>query len=320
MSAEQPDTERTSHRNSPTPIVPPGNIAGQAMSLVIAIIAFLACLTVGAVALLGQSATTWQGQISREATVQIRPAEGFDIEAALEQARVIASGFAGVRAVDIVSLDASAELLEPWLGTGLDLSQLPVPRLVVITIDEASPPDFAALREAITSSVPNATLDDHRAFVARLVSMARATVYAGLVVLVLVLTALVMTVIFATRGAMAGNHDVIEVLHFVGARDGFIARQFQRRFLVIAMRGALAGGIAALAVFHVISWWARRNVTRAAGEQLSAFFGDFSIGWQAGLGVAAVVVAVGVLTLATARITVLQVLRDIDEKRSNPVL
>lgn len=318
MSAIEPQTPAPQRRQ--TPIVPPGNIAGQAMSLVIAIISFLACLTVGAVSLLGQSAATWQGQIAREATIQIRPADGFDIEPALEQARAIAAGFAGVRAADVISLADSADLLEPWLGKGLDLTEIPVPRLVIITIDERAPPDFAAMRAAITEAVPNATLDDHRAWVARLVSMARAMVYAGLAVLVLVLSALVLTVVFATRGAMAGNHEVIEVLHFVGARDGFIARQFQRRFLVIGLRGAVAGGLAAIGTFLAVSWWARGNLTRAAGEQMSAFFGDFSIGGQAWLGVAAVIVMVGLLTLATARLTVLQVLRDIDEQRSDPGL
>ena len=32
----------------------------------------------------------------------------------------------------------------------------------------------------------------------------------------------------ATRGAVAGNRDVVEVLHVVGARDGYIARQLKR--------------------------------------------------------------------------------------------
>ncbi|WP_306119565.1 MULTISPECIES: ABC transporter permease [unclassified Roseitalea] len=301
-----------------TPIVPPGNTAGQAMALVVAIMSFLACLTVGAVSLVNQSAVTWQSQISREATVQIRPARGLDVETALAEARAVAVGFDGVRAARVIGRDETLGLLEPWLGAGLELDQLPLPRLVVITIDEDSPPDFAAMRSAIAEVVPNATLDDHRAWVSRLVSMARTMTFAGTCVLVLVLAALVMTVVFATRGAMAGNHEVIEVLHFVGARGGFIARQFQNRFLVIGLRGAAAGGLAAIIVFIASSLWASRNLTTAENEQLSAFFGDFTIGMGAYIGVMLVVVLVGLLTMLTARLTVLRVLHEFDEKRADP--
>lgn len=305
---------------SPSPIVPPGNIAGQALILVVAIMSFLSSLTIGAVSLVGQSAATWQSQISREATVQIRPARDFDIETALAEARAIAADFDGVRAARIIGPDETLALLEPWLGSGLGLDELPVPRLVVITIDETAPPDFSAMRAAITEAVPNATLDDHRAWVGRLVAMARTTTLAGIAILGLVLAALVMTVVFATRGALAGNHEVIEVLHFVGARAGFIARQFERRFLLVGLQGAGAGGALAMLVFLATGLWARRNLTSAENEQLSAFFGDFAIGPWTYLGVLVVIGLVGLLTMITTRITVLSVLHEIDEKRADPAL
>lgn len=305
---------------SPSPIVPPGNIAGQALILVVAIMSFLSSLTIGAVSLVGQSAATWQSQISREATVQIRPARDFDIETALTEARAIAADFDGVRAARIIGPDETLALLEPWLGSGLGLDELPVPRLVVITIDETAPPDFSAMRAAITEAVPNATLDDHRAWVGRLVAMARTTTLAGIAILGLVLAALVMTVVFATRGALAGNHEVIEVLHFVGARAGFIARQFERRFLLVGLQGAATGGALAMLVFLATGLWARRNLTSAENEQLSAFFGDFAIGPWTYLGVLVVIGLVGLLTMITTRITVLSVLHEIDEKRADPAL
>lgn len=303
-----------------TPIVPPGSTAGQAMALVVAIMSFLACLTVGAVSLVNQSAATWQSQIAREATVQIRPALDFDVETALQEARAIAAGFEGVRAARVIGRDETLGLLEPWLGAGLALDELPLPRLVVITIDENAPPDFAAMRMAIAEAVPNATLDDHRAWVDRLVAMARTMTFAGTCVLVLVLAALVMTVVFATRGAMAGNHEVIEVMHFVGARAGFIAVQFQNRFLWNGLRGAMAGGLAAVVVFIATSLWAGRNFASAEGQQLAAFFGDFAIRLPAYAGVLLVIALVGALTMLTTRITVLRVLYEIDEKRADPSL
>ena len=74
--------------------------------------------------------------------------------------------------------------------------------------------------------------------------MARTTVTIGMAVLALMLSATVLSVVFATRGAMAGNGHIIEVLHFVGAEARFIAREFRRHFLLTGMKGAAAGGVA----------------------------------------------------------------------------
>lgn len=303
---------------SQSPIVPPGNIAGQALSFVVAIMSFLACLTIGAVTLIDESASAWQSQISREATVQIRPADDFDIEAALKDARDMVIEFEGVTDAQIISMPETQDLLAPWLGAELDLSQLPVPRLVVVTIDESAPPNFDAMRAAIVQEVPNASLDDHRAWVERLVLMARTTTFAGVAVLLLVMTALVFTVVFATRGALAGNQIIIEVLHFVGARSGFIAHQFQRRFFFIGLRGALVGGVSAIFCFLVIQFWAGRNLTSVQGEQVASLFGDFSFGTRSIIGVLLVVVLVACLTTITARVTVMRTLYEIDERRADP--
>lgn len=294
------------------PIVPAQNVAGSALVFVIAIMTFLSCLTLGAVTLVRDTASVWQSQIAREATIQIKPAEGQDMEAALATAQGIAAGFAGVRSAAIIDREATARLLEPWLGAGLDLNELPVPRLVIVTIDERSPPDFWSMRQLLASEVPTAQLDDHRNWVDRLVSMARMTVTIGIAVLALMLSATVLTVVFATRGAMAGNGHIIEVLHFVGAEARFIATQFRRHFLLTGIKGAAAGGLAAIAVFLGFAWWSVRNLATPEADQATALFGNFSIGSAGYAGVAIVVVLIAALTAATSHATVVSYLSDID--------
>ena len=295
-----------------TPIVPSDNIAGRAMVLVIAIMTFLSCLTLGAVTLVRDTASTWQTQISREATIQIKPDEGLDMDAALAQARDIAAGYNGVLNANIVDAEATARLLEPWLGTGLDIESLPVPRLVIVTIDPTARPDFTAMRAELTQSVANATLDDHRTWVDRLVAMARTTVTIGMSALALMLSATALTVIFATRGAMAGNGHIIEVLHFVGAEAPFIASQFRRHFLFAGMKGAAAGGLAAILVFIGFYWWSSRNMATPEADQATALFGNFAIGPSGYIGVGAIVIVIAVLTAATTHVTVLSYLKNVD--------
>ena len=317
VSVPLPGIGRSARHRKPMPIVPPQNVAGNAMVLVIAIMTFLSCLTLGAVTLVRDTAAIWQNEIAREATIQVKPAEGFDISIALDQAVAIASEFRGVRSATIVDDAATARLLEPWLGSGIDLEELPVPRLVTITIDPDNPPDFAAMREAITGNVPYASLDDHRTWVDRLVTMARTTVAIGVSVLVLILSATLLTVVFATRGAMSGNGHVIEVLHFVGAEAGFIARQFRSHFLVTGMKGAATGGALATLVFLAFSWWSSRNLATPEGDQAAALFGNFAIGLAGYAGVGIIVIAVAILTAATTHVTVVSYLNDLDATTSD---
>ena len=297
------------------PIVPPQDVAGTALILVIAIMTFLSCLTLGAVTLVRDTASTWQTQIAREATIQIKPADGLDMEAALAAAQRVASAQAGVRQASVVDQAATLRLLEPWLGTGFSIDELPVPRLVIVTIDPSSPPDFASMRTALSQEVPSATLDDHRTWVDRLVAMARTTVTIGVSVLVLMLAATVLAIVFATRGAMSGNGHIIEVLHFVGAEAGFIAREFRYHFLMTGMKGALAGGVAAALVFVGFWFWSSRNMATPQADQATALFGNFAIGATGYVGVAMVVLLVGALTAITSHLTVVSFLGDMDARQ-----
>jgi len=325
MTADHEEEEGEIHRaeapqraqRKMAPIVPAQNIAGRALVFVIAIMTFLSCLTFGGVTLVRSTAAVWENQISREATIQIKPVDGLDMEATLASAAEIAAKFPGVEGTSIIDRDATARLLAPWLGSGLNIDELPVPRLVVVTIDENNPPNFAAMREALTNTIASASLDDHRTWVDRLVAMARTTVTIGMLVLVLMLSATVLTVVFATRGAMAGNGHIIEVLHFVGAEARFIARQFRQQFLVTGMKGAAAGGVAAIVVFLVFSFWASRNMATPQADQAVALFGSFAIGWAGYLGVILMVLVIGALTAATSHATVIAYLSDLDTRQTD---
>jgi cell division transport system permease protein len=275
---------------------------------------FLSCLTLGAVTLVRDSASVWENQIARGATIQIKPSDGLDMEAALEAAARIASGFQGVTSTRIVDRAATSRLLEPWLGSNLNIDELPVPRLVIVEIDVASPPDFATMRSMLASELPTASLDDHRAWIDRLVAMARTTVTIGVAVLVLMLSATVLCVVFATRGAMAGNGHIIEVLHFVGAQAGFIATEFRRHFLLTGTKGAAAGGFAAVVVFIAFSFWSSMNLATPEADQATALFGNFAIGTAGYAGVVLIVLVIAALTAATSHFTVVAYLAEMESR------
>jgi cell division transport system permease protein len=280
-----------------TPIVPQSTISARALVGVVAIMTFLASLTTGAVMLVRATANEWQSEVAREVTIQVRPAADRDIEADIAKAADVARAASGVAEVRPYSKEEAARLLEPWLGTGLQLDDLPVPRIVVVRIASGAAPDLAQLRQALGDQVPAASLDDHRGFVDRMRAMSGAALAGGLGVLALVLIATVLSITFATRAAMATNRPVIEVLHLIGAKDSFIASNFQRHFLRLGLKGGLIGGGSAMALFalaDLVSGWLSGG---AGGEQVSVLFGSFSIGV---LGYLAVLAQIGLIAYVTA--------------------
>jgi cell division transport system permease protein len=279
-----------------TPLVPAESVAGRALAIVIAIMTFLAALTAGFAIVLTDASHQWRGAVGLEMTIQVTPRTGRDIDGDAARAAAIAASFPGVAEARAFSRAQSEELLTPWLGAGLDLSQLPVPRMIVVRRDRARELDEIALRAALDAALPNAVLDNHGAWMQRLDTMAQVVVGAAVGIFALVLTAMGLAVGFATRGAMAGNREIIEALHYVGAADGFIARQFQRHFLALGLRGGAIGGGAAILLFLALGLLSRQWSTSASGEQAEALFGSFSLGWG-GIGViAALSVGVALLT------------------------
>jgi cell division transport system permease protein len=295
-----------------TPLVPRNSISGRALVAVVAIMTFLASLTTGAAVLVSKTAGEWQSDIAREVTIQIVPAPGRDLDAAADKAASVARASPGIVEVQPYSKEESAKLLEPWLGSGLSLNELPVPRLIVVKIASDATPDLAQLRRVLAEEVPGAVLDDHRGWIGRMRTMAGTAVAFGICILVLMFAATILSVTFATRGAMATNKAVIEVLHFVGAKNGFIARHFQHHFLILGLQGGAIGGGAAILLFALASALSRWFAGTAGGDQTAALFGSFSIGFAGYAAVLAQVALIAGVTALTSRQTVNNTLEMID--------
>jgi cell division transport system permease protein len=295
-----------------TPLVPRNSISGRALIAIIAIMTFLASITTGAVILIGNAASEWQSDVAREVTIQVTPEPGRDVDAAVERAAAAARAFPGIGAVRPYSKEESTKLLEPWLGNGVSLAALPVPRLIVVKIATGAAPDISLLRRVLAEQVPGAALDDHRGWVDRMRAMAGTAVAAGVGILLLMIAATVLSVTFATRAAMATNKSVIEVLHFVGAKNGFIAGHFQQHFLLLGLQGGAIGGGIAIVLFMLagaISGWFAGT---AGGDQTAVLFGSFSIGLAGYIAVLGQVVLIAAVTAITSRHTVNRTLDMID--------
>jgi cell division transport system permease protein len=287
-------------------------MAGRALLGVITVMSLLASLTLGVVVLVRASAGDWQAQVAREVTIQIRPIEGRSTDTEVSRAALITRAYPGIAHVRPYTREQSAQLLEPWLGSGLALDDLPIPRLIVVTLAADARPDLARLRQALSEQVPGASLDDHRGFVERMRAMTRLAVVVGFCVLGLMLGATLMMIVFATRGAMSANRSIVEVLHFVGAKNRFIAGQFQRHFLVLGLKGAIAGGGTAIAAFLAVHIFTTRTHELGAPEEMTALLGNLTLAPEGYAGIVGVIVLIAAATALTSRWTVHRTLASLD--------
>jgi cell division transport system permease protein len=295
-----------------TSIVPKDSIAANALAAVVAIMTFLAAVTSGGVALVIGSANEWQADVAREMTIQVRPTPGRDIEAEVGRAQALARAAPGVVEARAYTREESDRLLEPWLGSGLSLDDLPVPRMIAVKVARGAAVDTATLRQSLARDVVGASLDDHRGGIDRMRRMARAAILGGMGIFGLVLAATVLSVAFATRGAMASNWPIVEVLHFVGAKEAYIASQFQRHFLGLGLKGGVLGGAAAILGFLLVRSVSDLFVGTAGEAEAAALFGGFSVGFMGYVVVSAEVVLIAAVTALTSRQVVIHTLRRID--------
>jgi cell division transport system permease protein len=266
---------------------------GSFLAWIIAVIVFIAALALAVGLVLAAAIERWDRGLAGTLTAQAPP--GAPVEPMLTLLR----GTPGIVAAEPLGKARSAKLLEPWLGSAAARDDLPLPLLIDIRTDPDATIDLAQLRRRLAEAVPGATVDDHGSWLAPLLATARLVEAAALIVLGVIAAAAVLVVVFATRTGLAVHHDTIELLHLMGARGAYIARQFERQALLLAMRGGVAGLLLAALVVGATLWGAGRA---SWSGLLGPLLGDLRI-WG---GFAALPLAIALAAAATARITVLR--------------
>ncbi len=209
---------------------------------IIAFMVYLASLALAGVLILDDLTRRWDKGISATLTVQIPATDD-----ARKDARQTAAVVAALRAIpDVVFAEAIGReqimaLLEPWLGTAAASEDLPLPYLIDVKLDPGGRIDVKELSSRLEGIAPGTLVDDHGVWLDRLLRLLRAVEALATGILVLMGLATAGTVVFTTRTGLAIHQDVIEVLHLIGARDTYVARQFGQRALALGLRGGLFG-------------------------------------------------------------------------------
>ncbi|RAK58112.1 cell division protein FtsX [Phenylobacterium deserti] len=229
----------------PAPFLPERDARDASLIFVVAVLCFLACLTALGVVAADRAASGWSRQLTGEATVVVRARGGETPDAAAARATEALAGVPGVAEARALEPEKAYDLIRPWLGDISDLEDLPVPRLVAVTLARDAPANADALNRVLRAQGLDASVDDHSLWIADIRKAAGVARALGGVVFLLIAGAAASVIAYATRAGLAARRDVVEVLHLTGAEDSFIARLFQMRFARVAAVGGAFGALAA---------------------------------------------------------------------------
>lgn len=289
-------------------IVPAGSVTGRSLTLVITIMCFLACLTAVAVYMINQSANAWLKDLSSEITVQVEHKSNETQKILTEVAEYLKS-VKGIKVARPLSIEETVQLLEPWIGKSDAFNKLPIPRLIAIQLDQKEKLDIESVRQDLSQKFEGVFLDDHRQWQRQIRTLTRSLALGGITILLLMTAATTAIIVTATKSSMASNREIIEVLHFVGATDQFIAREFEKHFLRLGIRAGCVGALLAIIIFlstTVIMENLGGDSSLAA--EMHRMFGSSSLDTASLLLMGIVVVIVSALCVLTSRLGVYRIL------------
>jgi cell division transport system permease protein len=231
-------------------VVPPSGMTARLTLFTAAAMAFLAVFALALALAAGRLAERWEAELARTATVRLS-APAAQMQAQTEAVLSVLETTPGVAGARVLSTAEQQALLEPWLGPGLPLDALPVPRLIELN-ETGEGYDRAGLRLRLAAEAPGAVLDDHTRWRRPLVAAADRLRLLAVAAIVLIAATVGAMITLAANAALAANAQVIGVLRLVGATDGYIARAFVARFTRRAAAGAALGVAAGLVALGLV--------------------------------------------------------------------
>ena len=264
---------------------------------------YLAALALAATMGADRLADRWRSDLSGTFSIQIPPnasSTPSERERLLGDIVDSVTKMPEVAHVHVVDDAEKQKLLEPWLGPGGLPEDVRLPDLVVVQLRQDEPSGIEAVKTRVAALTPDATFEDHARWQGDMLAFTHSIELLASIIIGLIAAAAVTTIIFVTKTGLSIHRRVIEIVHLVGARDSYIARQF----LMHSMRLGLIGGIggAGLAGLTLI------GLDRLLGNAQTSLLPTLALDLDQWLTLAVVPIAVSIVAMITAHLTVLFVL------------
>lgn len=225
-------------------------LADRMLPFLVAAMAFLAALAMAGAVGAASLGRHWREGAGASLTVQVPTPDATATGDARPRLAVVlgllrASG--AVAEARALSEEELAELLRPWLGGGVERLSLPLPAVIQVRLADERV-DLADLARRLDAAAPGTLVEGHGVWVRRLTALARSLQACAGAALLIVAAVAASVIAVATRAGLAARREAIEIVHGLGATDGYIAGRFARRATMLAGVGGAIGAMAALPV------------------------------------------------------------------------
>lgn len=247
-------------------------LSDRMLPILVAAMAFLAALAIAGWFGTAALARHWQQGVGASLTVQVpRASEPAASEAAAQVGKTrlaavlaLLTGTPGVASAHALSDVELGDLLKPWLGAGSERLAVPIPAVIAVRLNDAEA-DLGSLSRRVNDAAPGTLVEDHDVWINRLAVLARSLQACAGLALVLVTGVAAAVIAVATRAGLSTRREAIEIVHGLGATDGYIAGQFAARATMRAAIGAAAGALAALPILLALARMASPFIGETSG-------------------------------------------------------
>jgi cell division transport system permease protein len=247
--------------NTSQPLFREDKSIGQPLFMILAIMAFLATLSLLAAKSSYSAAGHWKAQLSNTATVQIKPSDIVDPQKQADKARALLLELDSVSSIDILSSEQSRALLRPWLGDAPLPDDLPLPTLLDIALKQNQTINVKAAQDILVKAGIRADIDDHGRWTKNLTATARMAQTISVLALTLIIFAIIAACIFATRAALSARAKFMNILHQVGATPYYTARLFSQNFAKNSFKAGIIGALGAYILLFLLSFFSSDALT-----------------------------------------------------------
>jgi cell division transport system permease protein len=224
-------------------------LADRMLPFMVAAMAFLASLALAGWVAAASLVQGWQAGAAASLTIQVpHPTEaaevgGMRLDSVLARLRRM-PGIASARALSSTEL---TKLLEPWLGAAADSSALPLPGVIAVRLTAPDLP-LAPVAAQVQEVAPGSIVENEAVWAGRLTTLGRSLQACAAAALLVVAVVAAAVIAVATRGGLMARREAIEIVHGLGATDGYIAARFAARATLLAAWGGVIGGVLAAPV------------------------------------------------------------------------
>jgi cell division transport system permease protein len=212
----------------------------------------------------------------------------------------------GIGHLAILDRKSSLTLLQPWLGQKL-VDKIDLPIMIDLRILDSATLNLDGLSQRLQQQAPGTIVDDHGLWLSRVAALSTAVERGGWLIVLLVGLVAAVSVIFAVLSGLSDNREIVELLHLMGARDGYVARRFQGYVLAVSLPASVIGGSFAIATVIAIAGVVQNpDGGLGSGLQLGSLAGLRTLDWVV---ISAVPFVFAALTLITARVAALMTLQ-----------